>query len=97
MPRPITTLTLKDAKATIAAAEEKATAIERAVNIAVVDAGGHLVAHVRMDGARFGIVDLAIDKAHTARAFEMTTEALGTFARPGAEAYGIQHAGGVAS
>jgi uncharacterized protein GlcG (DUF336 family) len=87
----IETLALADAKLLLTVAEQKAAEIGRAVNIAVVDAGGHLMAHVRMDGAWFGTTDLAINKAFTARAFQMPTEALGRYAQPGAEAYGIQH------
>jgi uncharacterized protein GlcG (DUF336 family) len=40
-----------------------------AYNIAVVDAGGHLLAFVRQDGALIGSIDLAIDKAVKARIF----------------------------
>ncbi len=38
-----------DARRVIAAAEKKAEEIGQPMNIAVVDAGGNLVAHVRMD------------------------------------------------
>jgi uncharacterized protein GlcG (DUF336 family) len=38
------------------------------MNIAVVDAGGNLVSHVRMDGAWIGSIDISINKAFTARA-----------------------------
>ncbi|MGH8123993.1 MAG: heme-binding protein, partial [Rudaea sp.] len=44
-------LTLEDAKKVIAAAERKAQALRQPMNIAVADAGGNLVAHVRMDEA----------------------------------------------
>ena len=47
------------------------------MNIAVVDAGGNLVAHVRMDGAFFGSVAVSIDKAWTTAAFQCPTAALG--------------------
>jgi len=33
------------------------------MNIAVVDAGGNLVAHVRMDGAWLGSIDISINKS----------------------------------
>ena len=46
-------LTLDDAKKVIAAAERKAKEAEQ-MNIAVADAGGNLVAHVRMDEAWMG-------------------------------------------
>jgi uncharacterized protein GlcG (DUF336 family) len=49
-------VTLSDARKVIAAAEKKAADIGQPMNIAVVDAGGNLVAHVRMDGAWMGSV-----------------------------------------
>ena len=88
MPTAIETLTLADAKRMLAVAKAKASEIGCAVNIAVVDAGGHLIAHVRMDGAWFGTTELAINKAFTARAFDIATGDLGAFAQPRREAYG---------
>ena len=44
-------ITLADARRIIAAAEKEAEHIGQPMNIAVVDAGGNLVAHVRMDKA----------------------------------------------
>jgi uncharacterized protein GlcG (DUF336 family) len=55
----------------------------------VVDAGGGLVAHVRMDGAWLGSVDISINKAWTARAFDMPTEKLGKMAQSGKPLFGI--------
>ena len=43
-------VTLEDARRVIAAAEQKAAEIGQPMNIAVVDGGGNLVSHVRMDG-----------------------------------------------
>jgi uncharacterized protein GlcG (DUF336 family) len=40
-------------------------------NIAVVDAGGNLIAHIRMDGAWIGSIDISINKAFTARMFDI--------------------------
>ena len=40
-------VTLEDARRVISAAEKKALEIGQPMNIAVVDAGGNLVAHVR--------------------------------------------------
>ncbi len=60
------------------------------MNIAVVDGGGVLVAHIRQDGAWIGSVDVAINKAFSARAFDVSTEALGENAQPGGQFYGIQ-------
>ena len=52
--------------------------------MAVVDAGGDLIAHVRMDGAWIGSVDISINKAFTARAFDPATKDLAENAQPGA-------------
>ena len=41
-------ITLQDARRVIAAAEKKAEEIGQPMNIAVVDGGGNLVAHVRI-------------------------------------------------
>ena len=69
-------MTLKEARAVIAAAEKKAAEIGQPMNIAVADAGGNLVAHVRMDGAWIGSVDISIKKAWTSRAFDIATKDL---------------------
>ncbi|WNO52706.1 GlcG/HbpS family heme-binding protein [Stakelama saccharophila] len=89
MPRQIETLTLNDARQLIAAGEAKAEQIGVPYNMAVVDAGGNLVAHVRMDGAWIGSIDIAINKAFTARAFDMSTEKLGGMAQSGKPLFGI--------
>jgi uncharacterized protein GlcG (DUF336 family) len=56
-------ITLNDARNVIAAAEKKAAEIGQPQNIAVVDAGGNLISHVRMDGAWIGSIDISINKA----------------------------------
>jgi len=83
-------VTLADARRIIAAAEKKAADIGQPMNIAVADAGGNLVSHVRMDGAWIGSVDIAINKAYTARAFDLSTAELAANAQPGGPFYGIQ-------
>jgi uncharacterized protein GlcG (DUF336 family) len=62
--------TLEDATNVIAAAERKAKELEQPMNIAVADAGGNLIAHVRMEEAWIGSIDIAIKNDFTARAFE---------------------------
>jgi uncharacterized protein GlcG (DUF336 family) len=89
MPRQISSLTLADARALIAAGEKKASELGIPYNIAVVDAGGGLVAHIRMDGAWLGSVDISINKAWTARAFDMATEKLAKMAQSGKPLFGI--------
>jgi uncharacterized protein GlcG (DUF336 family) len=90
MPRSYTTLTLDNAKRMLAAAEAKAEDFGLAYNIAVVDAGGHLLAFARQDGALIGSIDLAIDKATTARIFDKKTSDLARLSQPGTPLYGIQ-------
>lgn len=81
--------TLEDARRIIAAAEKKATEIGQPMNIAVADAGGNLVAHVRMDNAWIGSVDISIKKAWTSRAFDITTKDLADNSRSGDQFFGI--------
>src|SRR3989337_767978 len=82
-------VTLKDARRVIAAAEEKAAQIGQPMNIAIADAGGNLVAHVRMDGAWLGSIDISIKKAFTSRAFDIATKDLATHAQSGGQFFGI--------
>ena len=82
-------ITLSDARRVIAAAEEKAVDIGQPMNIAVVDAGGNLVAHVRMDKAWMGSVDIAIKKAWTSRAFDISTKDLAELSQSGDQFFGI--------
>ncbi|MBT2523782.1 heme-binding protein [Arthrobacter sp. ISL-28] len=55
----------------------------------LVDVGGNLISHVRMDGAWIGSIDISINKAYTSRAFDITTKDLGDNAQPGNQFYGI--------
>src|SRR5437868_2348396 len=82
-------MTLTDARRMIAAAEKKAADIGQPMNIAVVDQGGNLVAHVRMDGAWIGSIDISINKAWTARAFDIATKDLSELSQSGDQFFGI--------
>jgi uncharacterized protein GlcG (DUF336 family) len=82
-------MTLEDARRVIAAAEKKAKEIGQPMNIAVADEGGNLVSHVRMDGAWLGSIDISINKAFTARAFDISTKDLATHSQPGQQFFGI--------
>jgi uncharacterized protein GlcG (DUF336 family) len=82
---------LKTARQVIAAAEAKARELGQPMNIAVVDSGGNLVSHVRMDGAWIGSIDISINKAFTARAFDISTAQLSENSQPGQQFYGIQN------
>lgn len=82
-------VSLEDARRIIAAGEAKADEIGSPSNVAVVDAGGNLVAHIRMDGAWIGSVDISISKAFTSRAFDISTADLAANAGPGEQFFGI--------
>ena len=69
-------VSLADARRVIAAAEKKAAEIGQPMNIAVADGGGNIVAHVRMDGAWIGSIDISQKKAYTSRAFDIATKDL---------------------
>src|SRR3984885_10259954 len=88
--RQLQSVSLEDAQRVIAAGIASASEIRQPMNVAVVDAGGNLVAHARMDGAWIGSVDISINKAFTARAFDISTAELGASAQPGAQFYGIE-------
>ena len=82
-------VTLEDARRVISAAERKALEIGQPMNIAVVDGGGNLVAHVRMDGAWIGSIDISIKKAYTSRAFNLATKDLAEHSQSGGQFFGI--------
>lgn len=87
-------LTLDEAQKAITAGKRVAARIEQPMNIAVVDSGGHLIAHVRMDGAIKASIDISIRKARTAIMMNMPTSALSEATQPGAELYGLEHTSG---
>ena len=66
-------ITQDAARALIAAANAATRDIGLKVTIAVTDAGGHLAALARDDGAPFLTVNVAIDKAWTATSFGLPT------------------------
>lgn len=82
-------INLETARRIIAAAEKKAAEIGQPMNIAVADSGGNLVAHVRMDNAWIGSVDISIKKAWTSRAFDITTKDLAANSQSGDQFFGI--------
>lgn len=87
-------ITLSDARRVIAAAEKKAAEIGQPMNIAVVDEGGNLIAHVRMDRAWIGSIDISINKAWTARAFNISTKELAEQSQSGDQFFGIHVSNG---
>lgn len=73
----------------IDAAKKKAKEIKVLMNIAIVDEGNNLVAFQRMDGAWLGSINIAQNKAYTARAFNMSTKELAPLCQPGQPLFGI--------
>src|SRR5258708_7385094 len=81
-------INLEQAHKVITAGEQEAKNQGQPMNIAVVDAGGNLVAFHRMDGAWLGSIDISIKKAWTSRAFDIDTKTLSTLTQPGKDFYG---------
>ncbi len=85
------TVNLEAARRVITAAEKRAKKLGQPMNVAVVDAGGNLVAHVRMDGAWIGSINISINKAFTSRAFNISTKDLSGHSQPNQQFYGIHN------
>ena len=75
-------LNLAGAETILAAARQKAAMLKVNFNIAVVDDGGHLLAFVRMDGARPASATTAMTKAVSAATFRQETGTLPPKAAP---------------
>jgi uncharacterized protein GlcG (DUF336 family) len=78
----------------ISGAREKADKIGVPMVIAVVDAGGNLVAQQRMDGALLVSIDISLNKAYTSVALKMPTHDLAPASQPGQPLFGIHNADG---
>ncbi|SEH53643.1 Uncharacterized conserved protein GlcG, DUF336 family [Mycolicibacterium rutilum] len=87
-------VSLDDAQRVIAAGQAQAEENGQPSNIAVVDVGGNLVAHVRMDGAWIGSIDISINKTFTSRALDIATKDLAADAGPGEQFFGIHASNG---
>jgi uncharacterized protein GlcG (DUF336 family) len=78
-----------EAQRVLDAAVRAAEELGGPMNVAVVDAAGHLRTFLRMDGALLASIDLAQDKAYTALMFEQTTRDLARKVQPGQPLFGI--------
>lgn len=87
-------LTLEVAEKMAARAREKAKEIGVPMVIAVVDEGGNVIMLQRMANALLGSIDIALNKAFTAVAFQNSTDRLGADAQPGKSLYGIETSNG---
>ncbi len=78
----------------IETARAKADEIGVPMIIAVVDAGGNLVAQQKMDNALLVSIDISLNKAYTAVALQMPTHELTSLAQPSQPLFGIHNAVG---
>ena len=83
-------VTSHQAQAVIDGAAAKALELGLPVIVAVLDAGAHLKAFRRMDGAVLASIDIAISKARTAVLFQANSEAVWEYCKPGAPAPGLE-------
>jgi uncharacterized protein GlcG (DUF336 family) len=87
-------ITSQAAQTAIASGLARAAELGVQANIAVLDAGAHLKAFIRMDGAVLGSIDIAQGKARTAALFGITSEAVWDYCKPGAPAPGLERSNG---
>jgi len=87
-------MTLDLALRLIESARVKAREIDVPMVIAVVDAGGNLVAQQRMDNALLVSIDISLNKAYTAVALQLPTHELAPLAQPHQPLFGIHNADG---
>ena len=87
-------ISLEKAREAVSAAIQKSKELGLKVNIAIVDAGTHLKAFARMDGAWLGSIDISIKKAVTAKLFDFNTGEIGKLSQPGAPLFNIEHSNG---
>ncbi|MFZ5778675.1 MAG: GlcG/HbpS family heme-binding protein [Pseudomonadota bacterium] len=83
-------VTSHQAQAIIDGAATKALELGLPVIVAVLDAGAHLKAFRRMDGAVLASIDIAIAKARTAVLFQANSEAVWEYCKPGAPAPALE-------
>lgn len=87
----IKTLTIADAEKIVSAARKKAEEIGSPSNIAVVDAFGFLLMHIRMDGSQLPSIEHSINKAKTSAYFKKATVDLKKDAEPSGDLYGLNN------
>ena len=88
-------LNITQSEQCVRSAVRKAEQMGVPVHIAILDAGAHLKAFLRMDGAVLGSLDVALKKAKTAVLFEMNSEAVRDYLKPGAAAQGLELTNGM--
>jgi uncharacterized protein GlcG (DUF336 family)/NAD-dependent dihydropyrimidine dehydrogenase PreA subunit len=87
----VTSVAVERAERMVQAGFAKAAAMKIGVSVAIVDLEGRLIASGRMDAARQESLEMALDKASTAAAFQMPTDQIGSRPRESA-VFGISQA-----
>lgn len=87
-------ISLQQASQVISAAEARASEMGVPVIVTVLDAGCHVTAIHRMDGAPLGSIDVSMGKAKTAALFSCNSEDVWEFCKPGAPAHGLENSNG---
>ena len=82
-------LTLECAKRMAEASARKAAELGVPMAIAILDGGGNVILHHRMDGALLVGLQVSKDKAYTAVAMGLATHELTEAAQPGGRLFGI--------
>ncbi|MFD7409661.1 heme-binding protein [Streptomyces sp. NPDC059866] len=83
-----------EAQRVLSAGLQRAAEMALPVNIAVFDLGANLKAFVRMDGALLGSADIAMGKARTSALFQLDSEQLFEFCKPGGTSFGLENSNG---
>jgi uncharacterized protein GlcG (DUF336 family) len=86
------TITLEQAKRAVNAAVSAAQKLNVSASVAVLDAGGNLIALERMDGAILGSLDGAVMKGYTSVVTGGATKDLKGLVQPGAPLHGLETA-----
>lgn len=88
------TITHEAAIKAIMAGASKARELEEPSSLAIVDAGGNLLAFLRVDDAALSTVEIAQGKAYTALALRSPSGDWLDIVQPGRELYGLDSLGG---
>jgi ATP:cob(I)alamin adenosyltransferase len=83
-------LDLKLAKKLAKAVERKAEEIRVPIVFSVVDEGGNMILHHRMDDALLVSMELALNKAYTSVVLKTRTHNLAPLVQPGSDLFGLQ-------
>lgn len=82
---------LEDALKMAQKAEAKANKMGIPIVFSAVDKGGNLILLHKMEGSFLGSIDISINKAYTANAFQTPTHKLAESCLPGKPLYGLQN------